>query len=127
MAIAASSLLILLVSAVITLIGAFLLKRLQIMHRENLIIFSSFAVETASVTLAVYLLSYTVAQPETRALLSHGTLLYPFFKLSLVLGIIYLVEEVPRKEETHWLSKLLLLVLGLPMGIHNSLQVLMGV
>jgi len=119
--------LILLAAAVITLIGATVLKSLRIMRRENLIIFSGFALEVAAVTLAVYLLSYTVAQPETRVLLNHGTLFYPFFKLGLVLGSIYLVEGVPREEETHWLSKLLLLALGLPMGIHNSLQVLMGV
>lgn len=117
--------LILVLAALVTIAGATLLRRLRMMHRENAVIFSGFALEVAAVTLAVYLLGYTAAQPETRALLSHGV--YPFFKLGLIIAIIHFVEKVPREDEAHWLSKLLLLVLGLPHGIHNSLQVLMGV
>lgn len=116
---------ILVLAAIITIAGIEVLKRLRMMHRENAVIFAGFALEVAAVTLAVYLLGYTAAQPETRALLSHG--IYPFFKLGLIIAIIHFVEKVPRDDEAHWLSKLLLLVLGLPHGIHNSLQVLAGV
>lgn len=119
--------LILLLTALVALAGIAVLKRVHLMRRENAIIFAGFAFEVSAVVLATYFLSYTAAQPETRALLGHNPFLYPFFKLGLILGIIYLVEGVPREEEAHWLSKLILLVLGLPMGIHNSLQVLMGV
>lgn len=112
-------------AAAITLTGVKILKRLGIGAKENVVIFSGFALEVSAVTLAVYLLGYTAAQPETRALLSHG--IYPLFKLGLILLIMRFVEGVPREDEAHWLSKLILLVLGLPHGIHNSLQVLMGV
>jgi uncharacterized membrane protein len=110
----------------LTFIGTQVLRRLHMESRENALILGGFAFEVSAVTLAVYSLSYAAEQPLTQALLSVSPAFYPFFKLGLVLGIIYFVEGVPGDEEAHWLSKLILLVLGLPMGIHNSLQVLMG-
>ncbi len=117
---------IVLLATGLTFIGILILKRLQMGSRENALIFGGFAFEAAAVATAVYSLSYSAEQPVTQALLSISPLFYPIFKLGLILGIIYYIEGVPKAEEAHWLSKLIILVLGVPMGIHNSLQILMG-
>ena len=106
--------------------GILVLKRLKMAGRENVLILGGFAFEAAAVATAVYALSYTAEQPITQALLSISPPVYPLLKIGLVLGIIHFVEGVPRDEEAHWLSKLILLILGVPMGIHNSLQILLG-
>lgn len=110
----------------LTYLGGLVLKKLDMAGRDNTLILGGFAFEAAAVATAVYSLSYRAEQPLTQALLSISPPLYPLLKVGLVLGIIYFVEGVPRDEESHWLSKLILLVLGVPMGVHNSLQILMG-
>jgi uncharacterized membrane protein len=117
---------IVLLAVGLTFIGMLILKRLQMRSRENALILGGFAFEASAVTTAVYSLSYSAEQPFTQALLSISPPFYPLFKLALILGIVYYIEGVPREDETHWLSKLILLVLGVPMGIHNSLQILLG-
>jgi uncharacterized membrane protein len=117
---------IVLLAVGLTFIGVQVLKRLNIKSKENVLVLGGFAFEAAAVTTAVYALSYGAEQPITQALLSISPPFYPIFKLGLVIGIIYFIEGVPKDDETHWLSKLIILVLGVPMGIHNSLQILMG-
>lgn len=117
---------ILLIGSGLTLLGRFILDKKEKASRENTLILGGFAFEAAAVATAVYSLSYTAEQPLTQALLSISPPLYPVLKMGLVLGIIHFIEGVPREEEAHWLSKLILLVLGVPMGIHNSLQIFLG-
>lgn len=117
---------IILLGAGLTLLGRLVLTRLRMVSRENLLIVGGFAFEAAAVTTAVYALSYSAEQPFTHALVSIAPPFYPLFKLGLILGIVYYIEGVPKNDETHWLSKLILLVLGVPMGVHNSLQILLG-
>ncbi|NOZ58916.1 MAG: DUF63 family protein [Euryarchaeota archaeon] len=102
------------------------LRRLGMHSEVNLLIVWGAAFDAASVSLA-HLAGYTAEQPLTQLMLTAHPLLYPLFKLGLYLLILYFVErDVPAAEEAHWLTKLILLVLSLPMGIHNSLQVLLG-
>jgi uncharacterized membrane protein len=117
---------IVLIGAALTFLGRMALGRLGMLSRENTLILGGFAFEAAAVATAVYSLSYRAEQPITQALLSVSPPLYPVLKLGLVLGIIHFIEGVPEDEEAHWLSKLILLVLGVPMGVHNSLQILLG-
>jgi uncharacterized membrane protein len=117
---------IVLIGLGLTFLGRLVLAKFDILSRENTLILGGFAFEAAAVATAVYSLSYRAEQPLTQALLSVSPPLYPILKLGLVLGIIHFIEGVPKDEEAHWLSKLILLVLGVPMGVHNSLQILLG-
>ncbi len=117
---------IILLGAGLTFLGRLVLNKLNILSRENTLVLSGFAFEAAAVATAVYSLSYKAEQPLTQALLSVSPHIYPILKLGLVIGIIHFIEGVPKDEEAHWLSKLILLVLGVPMGVHNTLQILLG-
>jgi uncharacterized membrane protein len=119
---------ILLVSGIVTALGAGILRRWKMATRENTLILGGFAFESASVVLATSVLGYTVEQPLTRFLVGVSPLFYLVFKVGIIVVILYYVErDLPVGDEYHWLTKFLLLVLGLPMGIHNSLQILLGV
>jgi uncharacterized membrane protein len=117
---------IVILGAGLTLLGRLILSKLDILRRDNTLILGGFAFEAAAVSTAVHSLSYTAEQPLTQALLSLSPYLYPVLKIALVIGIIYYIEGVPKEEEVHWFSKLILLILGVPMGIHNTLQILIG-
>jgi uncharacterized membrane protein len=119
---------ILLFSLGLALIAMLPLRRLNLASRLNALIVWGVAFDAASVSLASLSLGYTAEQPLTQSMLSAHPLIYPLFKMGLYLLILYFVErDVPPEDETHWLTKLILLVLSLPMGLHNSLQVLLGV
>ncbi len=111
----------------LTFLGTLVLKRMGMSDRGNTIILGGFAFEATAVATAVYSLSYSVEQPFTQMLLSINPLFYPLLKVGLILALIYIVEGIPKNDDGHWLSKLIFLVLGLPMGIHNSLQIFMGI
>jgi len=111
--------------AVLAIIAA---RRLGFGSRPNALILGGAAFDVSSVTLAALSLGYTAEQPLTQSMLSVHPLLYPAFKMGLFLGFLYFVERsIPEEDQAHWFTKLLLLVLALPMGLHNSLQVLLGV
>lgn len=115
-----------LIASAFTFFGMRILKHFGMGSRENTLILCGFAFEATAVTAAVYSLSYSVEQPFTQALLSINPLLYPFFKVGLIVGLLYLVEGVPKNDDAYWMSKLLFLVLGFPMGLHNTLQIFLG-
>ncbi|MEK6978053.1 MAG: hypothetical protein AABX40_06625, partial [Candidatus Hydrothermarchaeota archaeon] len=70
---------------------------------------------------------YSAEQPMTQFIVGSSPLLYVVLKLGLAMGFLYYLEkEVPTEDETHWLTKFLLLILTLPMGLHDSLQVFLG-
>jgi uncharacterized membrane protein len=119
---------ILLFSLGLALLAMLPLRRLNLASRLNTLIVWGVAFDAASVSLAALSLGYAAEQPLTQSMLSAHPLIYPLFKMGLYLAILYFVEsDVPREDETYWLTKLILLVLSLPMGLHNSLQVLLGV
>jgi len=119
---------ILLVALIATALAAGALHRWKMATRENALILGGFAFESSSVALAALTLGYTAEQPLTRSLVGIHPIFYLVFKVSLIVAILYYVErDLPAGDEYHWLTKFLLLVLGLPMGIHNSLQILLGV
>ncbi|WP_456474999.1 DUF63 family protein [Candidatus Pyrohabitans sp.] len=119
---------ILLFSIGLALLAMLPLRRLNMVSRLNALIVWGVSFDAASVSLASLSLGYGAEQPLTQGMLSMHPLTYPLFKMGLYLLLLYFVErDVPREEETHWLTKLILLVLSLPMGLHNSLQVLLGV
>ncbi|WP_457555456.1 DUF63 family protein [Candidatus Pyrohabitans sp.] len=118
---------ILITSSAASLVLLFPLRKAGMYSGSNALIVWGAAFDAASVSVAS-LVGYTAEQPLTQLMLLAHPLLYPLFKLGLYLLLLYFVEkDVPASEESHWLTKLILLVLSLPMGLHNSLQVLLGV
>ena len=101
------------------------LRLLRISSPENLLLMLGVALDSASVYVAYAMLGYAVEQPLTHALLGVHPLGYPLFKLGFYLLILHLAGG--EESGDIWLVKLLLLVLALPMGVHNTLQILLGV
>lgn len=116
---------ILVLAGVFTGIAGGVLHLLKQSSVPNLLIISGVALDSASVYVAFTSLGYSVEQPFTHALLGASPLAYPAFKLGFYLLILYLAGD--EADDTLWLIRVLLLVLGLPMGVHNSLQILLGV
>lgn len=118
---------ILVVSLGLAALGYLALQRYGAATRENGLILWGFAYESTAVALAVSTLGYSAEQPMTQFIVGSSPLLYVVLKLGLAMGFLYYLEkEVPTEDETHWLTKFLLLILTLPMGLHDSLQVFLG-
>lgn len=119
---------ILLVSVIVAALVVGVLRRWGMATPENSLIMGGFAFEGSSVAIAAMKLGYTAEQPLTRFLVDISPPFYLLLTVGLILWILRYAEgERNGGDEYYWLTKLLLLALGLPMGIHNSLQILLGV
>ncbi len=94
--------------------------------RENALIIFGLMLMASSATLGSALLGYSGEQMLTDLMLSFSPYSYLLLNIFIVLGALYLIED-SREESWYWLFKITILVLGLPMGIHNSIGILMGV
>ncbi len=108
----------------IILLGA---KRIKGLYTsENALIIFGIMLMASSATLGAMLLGYRGEQMLTEAMLSFSPYLYLIFNAAIVLVVLYLLEDT-REKNWYWLGKFVILVLGLPHGIHNSIAILMGV
>ncbi len=108
----------------IILLGA---KRIKGLYTsENALIIFGIMLMASSATLGAMLLGYRGEQMLTEVMLSSSPYLYLIFNAALVLVVLYLLEDA-RDRNWYWLGKFVILVLGLPHGIHNSIAILMSV
>jgi uncharacterized membrane protein len=94
--------------------------------KANALIIFGFVLDTTTTTIATAYLGYAPEHVMTRLISSANPFLFLPFKLSLILAALYYIEK-DSSEGEKWIFKLGLLILGLPHGIHDSLQILMGV
>ena len=94
--------------------------------RANILIISGFILDSTTTTIATAYLGYAPEHVLTGVISSASPFLFLPFKLLLILAALYFIEK-DSNERDKWLFKLALLILGLPHGIHDSLQILMGV
>ncbi|MFV2041064.1 MAG: DUF63 family protein, partial [Candidatus Hydrothermarchaeales archaeon] len=94
--------------------------------KANALIISGFVLDATTTTIATAYLGYAPEHVLTGIISSANPFLFLPFKLSLILAALYYIEK-DSSEGEKWIFKLALLILGLPHGIHDSLQILMGV
>lgn len=94
--------------------------------KSNSLIISGFVLDATSSSIATAFLGYTPEHVLTKFISTANPFLFIPLKLTLILGALYFIEKESNEEEK-WLFKIALIILGLPHGIHDSLQVLMGV
>ncbi len=97
-----------------------------IYSKANALIIIGFVLDTTTTTIATAYFGYSPEHVLTGLISSTNPFLFLPFKLSLILAALYYIEK-DSKEGEKWIFKLALLILGLPHGIHDSLQLLMGV
>ncbi len=94
--------------------------------KADSLIISGFVLDATTTSIATAFLGYKPEHLLTGYISSANPLLFLPLKLTLILGALYLIGK-ESKEEEKWLFKIGLIILGLPHGIHGSLQILMGV
>jgi uncharacterized membrane protein len=109
------------------LLFGFIFKFWQnLISKANALIISGFILDTTTTTIATAFLGYTPEHVMTGLISSANPFLFLPFKLTIILVALYYLEK-DLKEGKQWIFKLALLIMGLPHGIHDSLQILMGV
>jgi uncharacterized membrane protein len=98
----------------------------QLISKANILIISGFVLDTTTTSMATAYFGYAPEHVLTGLISSANPFIFLPFKLSLILAALYYIEK-DSKEGEKWIIKIALLILGLPHGIHDSLQILMGV
>ncbi len=97
-----------------------------LISKANTLIISGFILDTTTTTIATAYFGYAPEHVLTGLISSANPFLFLPFKLSLIIAALYYIEK-DSSEGEKWIFKLGLLILGLPHGIHDSMQLLMGV
>jgi uncharacterized membrane protein len=98
----------------------------SLLTKSNLLIISGFVLDTTTTTIASAYFGYVPEHVLTGIISSANPFLFLPFKLILILAALYYIESDSNENEK-WILRLALLILGLPHGVHDSLQILMGV
>jgi uncharacterized membrane protein len=98
----------------------------RLLTKPNALIIGGFVLDTTTTTIASAYLGYVPEHVLTGIISSANPFLFLAFKLILILAALYYIESDSNENEK-WILKLALLILGLPHGVHDSLQILMGV
>ncbi len=94
--------------------------------KANTMIIGGFVLDATTTSIATAYLGYKPEHVLTGFISASNPLLLIPLKLILITGVLSFIDKESNDEEK-WLFKIALLILGLPHGIHDSLQILMGV
>jgi uncharacterized membrane protein len=98
----------------------------QLLTKANVLIIGGFVLDSTTTSMATAYFGYRPEHVLTGMISSSNPFLFLVFKITLIVGALLFIEKEAVGDEL-WLYRLVLLVLGLPHGVHDSLQILMGV